>query len=141
MRTHGETWLPPHSLVPSHLIPSPTLPPLTPPSSLPHSSLLTPPPSLPHPSLLHPSPLTPHPHPSLTHPSLHTPHSLTHPHKLGQVPARYLHNHIIQTWLKASGRCLGNRVLEGGEGEGESQLGCNVGKGVAGRLGGKGGAS
>ena len=129
-------FLPPHFLSYS---PTPHSPILTPSLLTPHSPSLTP--SLPHPSLLHPSPLTPHPHPSLTHPSLHTPHSLTHPHKLGQVPAWYLHHHIIQTRLKASCRCLGNRVLEGGKGERESQLGCNIGKGVAGRLGGKGGAS
>ena len=69
------------------------------------------------------------------------PPSLHYPHKLGQVPLWYLHNHIVQTWLEASCCCLGNRVLEGGKGEGEGQFVCNIGKGVASHLGGKGGAS
>ena len=137
-------FLPPHSFSYSPTPHSPILtpPPLTPPSSLPHSSLLTPPPSLSHPSLLHPSPRTPHPSPlTPTHHSPTPPHSSLTLTNFDRVPAWYLHHHIIQTWLKASCCCLGNRVLEGGKGEGESQLGCNVGKGVAGRLGGKGGAS
>ena len=134
----------PHSLIPHSSIPHPS--PLTPThhSPTPHSTPLIPSLTLTNldrfPSLSHHSLITsPTPLPNTPHPSL--PHSLTHPHKLGQVPAWYFHHHIIQTWLKTSCCCLGNRVLEGGKGERESQLGCNIGEGVAGRLGGKGGAS
>ena len=43
----------------------------------------------------------------------------------------YLHNDVVQAWLKAGSGCLGNRVLEVRKGNPQSQFGGDVSQWVA----------
>ena len=66
---------------------------------------------------------------------------VTHSGKLGQVPAWYLHNDVIQTRLKASRGCLGNGILEQWKGNPQRQFSGDVSEGIPRCLGREGGAS